>query len=206
MASVTSVAQIANTINTIGANSVNIFMCPSDILVRNKSSGTPPTGGRALTGYLGVTGNDEWLERGFFGSNARNGFFAVYSWAGGTNARGTRMADCTDGLSNSTIVGERPPDTPASGYRWGWWRGSDFNTLMANPNREASIITGCTTPGFFRPDIVTNRCAATHYWSLHTNGGNWLLGDGSVRYFSYSAGTTILPQMASINGGEVVQN
>jgi prepilin-type processing-associated H-X9-DG protein len=41
---------------------------------------------------------------------------------------------------------------------------------------------------------------------MHPGGGNWLLGDGSVRFFPYSAGTTILPQMASINGGEVVQN
>jgi prepilin-type N-terminal cleavage/methylation domain-containing protein/prepilin-type processing-associated H-X9-DG protein len=207
LGSVTSAADVANMVNTIGSNQVKTFMCPSDSLVGNKSPGTPPSGGRALTSYLGVSGNDEWLESGFYGSNARNGMFAVHSWVGSTAARGPKMTDVIDGLSNTTIVGERPPadSVTSGGYRWGWWRGSDFNTVMANPNLEASIITGCTTPGYFRPDVPSNRCAATHFWSMHPGGGNWLLGDGSVRFFSYQAGTTTLPQMASINGGEVVQ-
>jgi prepilin-type processing-associated H-X9-DG protein len=205
--SVTTSAQIADTINTIGANAVNIYQCPSDPLVTQKSPGSPPDGGRALTSYLGVTGNDEWLEQGFYGSNARNGMFPVFRWAGSPADRsGVKMTAVSDGLSNTTVVGERPPADPVTsgGYRWGWWRGSDFNTLMANPNREASIVTGCPDPGYFRPDQPNNRCAATHYWSMHPNGGNWLLGDGSVRFFAYSAGTTILPAMASITGGEVV--
>ncbi len=206
LASVVSTAEIANTINNIGSNSVKIYQCPSDPLVTNKSPGTPPSGGRALTSYLGVTGNDEWLESGFYGSNARNGMFAPKSWVGSTAAKGPKMTAVSDGLSNTTIVGERPPAdaVTSGGFRWGWWRGTDFNTIMANPNMEASIITGCATPGYFRPDVITNPCAATHYWSMHTGGGNWLLGDGSVRYFAYTAGPVILPQMASINGGEVV--
>jgi prepilin-type processing-associated H-X9-DG protein len=113
------------------------------------------------------------------------------------------MAACTDGLSNTTIVGERPAGHDKA---WGSWRGSDFNSELANPNREASIVTGCPDPGYFRPDVITNRCAVTHYWSLHPNGGNWLMGDGSVRYLAYSAGPTILPMMESINGGEVIPN
>src|SRR5205823_10109188 len=127
--SVTSTAQIANTINTIGSNQVVIYMCPSDPLVTQKSPGTPPTGGRALTSYLGVTGNDEWVEQGFYGSNARNGMFAPMSWVGSTQATGVRMLAVSDGLSNTTVVGERPPADPVTsgGYRWGWWRGSDFN-------------------------------------------------------------------------------
>ena len=73
---------------------------------------------------------------------------------------------------------------------------------MARPDSET--ITGCATPGYFAPDVPSNRCAATHFWSLHTGGGNWLLADGSVRFFSYSSGTTTLPLMASRDGGEVV--
>jgi prepilin-type N-terminal cleavage/methylation domain-containing protein/prepilin-type processing-associated H-X9-DG protein len=207
LSSVTTTAQIANTINTIGANSVATYMCPSDTLVTNKSPGTPPTGGRALTSYVGVTGNDEWNEMGFYGSNGRNGMFPVYSWVGSTQDRsGVKMTSVTDGLSNTTAVGERPPadSVTSGGYRWGWWRGSDFNAVLANPNRETSIVTGCPDPGYFRPDIPTNKCAVSHYWSMHTGGANWLMGDGSVRFFAYTAGTTILPQLASRDGGEVV--
>jgi prepilin-type N-terminal cleavage/methylation domain-containing protein/prepilin-type processing-associated H-X9-DG protein len=206
--SVAATAQVADAINAIGGNQVGTYMCPSDPLVASKSPGTPPAGGRALTSYLGVTGSDEWLEAGFYGSNARNGMFPVYAWAGSTQDRsGLKVAAVTDGLSNTTAVGERPPADPVTsgGYRWGWWRGSDFNALMANPNRETSIVTGCPDPGYFRPDSPNNRCAASHYWSMHPGGANWLLGDGSVRFVAYSAGTTVLPAMASRDGGEVFQ-
>jgi prepilin-type N-terminal cleavage/methylation domain-containing protein len=194
---ITNTADIANSVNTIGSNRLPMAECPSD--PRTGQLATVYTPARALTGYCGVTGNDEWNESGFFGSNAKNGMFAVDSWSN-DKVRSPRMASATDGLSNTTIVGERPP---SHDLRWGSWRGSDFNSTLSNPNREASIIA-CTTPNYFGPDVVTNPSAACHYWSLHTGGGNWLLGDGSVRFFQYSAGTTILPQMASMNGGEVV--
>jgi hypothetical protein len=75
---------------------------------------------------------------------------------------------------------------------------------MANPNREQRILGACTDPGYFRPDKPDNPCAASHYWSLHPGGGNWLKGDGAVRFFLYPAGTTVLPKMASRKGGEAI--
>lgn len=204
LATVTVAANVGNQINIIGADSINIYMCPADIYAKGKSSGSPPTGGRAATSYLGVTGNDEWNESGFYGSNATNGIFAPWTWNQSSNnpsINGVRIAQITDGTSNTVMVGERPP-SPTNAH--GWWRGSDFWAMMALPNREQSIVTGCTDPGYFRPDKPNNMCAATHFWSMHETGGNWLLADGSVRYYTYSAGTIILPQMASINGGEVI--
>jgi prepilin-type N-terminal cleavage/methylation domain-containing protein/prepilin-type processing-associated H-X9-DG protein len=194
----TTTTNIAATVNTIGSNRVSIFECPSDPFVGQLATQYSPA--RALTSYCGVSGNDEWSESGFFGSNARNGLFAVHSWVNGT-VRPPRMTSVTDGLSNTTVVGERPP---ASDRSWGSWRGSDFNTVLANPNRESSIIA-CPVPSYFSPPSSPPAPRdACHFWSTHTGGGNWLLGDGSVRYFTYSAGTTILPMMASISGGEVV--
>ena len=52
---------------------------------------SPP---RAMTSYAGVTGNDEWSESGFYGSNAKNGLFAVNSW-NSDKARPVRMASVT---------------------------------------------------------------------------------------------------------------
>jgi prepilin-type N-terminal cleavage/methylation domain-containing protein/prepilin-type processing-associated H-X9-DG protein len=198
LTTITVASDVGPTINTIGMNKIPIFQCPSNVFADRVSPG-----GMAVTSYLGVTGNDEWNEAGFFGSNATNGVFAPHSWQAQaqSKATGVRIAAITDGTSNTTIVGERPA---SSNLQWGWWRGSDFQTIMANPNREASIITGCPTPGFFAPDEINNICAGTHFWSMHSTGGNWLLCDGSVRFFSYTAGATLLPQMASINGGEVV--
>jgi prepilin-type N-terminal cleavage/methylation domain-containing protein len=196
-------------VNTIGGNRLAMLECPSDSNNQGQLA-TQYNPARALTSYCAVTGNDEWLESGFYGSNGRNGPFPVHSWID-HKQKPPKMTSVTDGLSNTTFVGERPPVEDRS---WGSWRGSDFNSELANPNREASIVlsgTGapCPTPAYFTPgkrNLPTdpgNRCDATHYWSFH-NGGNWLMGDGGVRFFSYTAGTTILPAMASIFGGEII--
>lgn len=55
---------------------------------------------------------------------------------------------------------------------------------------------------FFRPNVISNSQAACHYWSVHS-GGNWLLGDGSVRFLTSTVATLV--NMSSINGGEVVR-
>src|SRR5258708_263393 len=70
-----------------------------------------------LTSYMGVTGNDERQ-----GSDATNGIFAVQHWWGYNGPLRTRMASVTDGLSNTLMVGERPP---AADMYWGWWTYSD---------------------------------------------------------------------------------
>lgn len=188
-------------INSVGSNRVSPFQCPSDDRT-NKESNPVPGGatGLALTSYVGVTGNDEWNEGGTWGGNGRNGVFPVHS-RGSVMDQPIREADVIDGLSNTTFAGERPP---GHNLVWGSWRGSDFQSLMGNPNREASLIAGCTTPAFFGPDQPHRPCAVTHYWSLHPGGGNWLKGDGAVKFFLYPAGTTVLPLMASRKGGEAI--
>ena len=75
--------------------------------------------------------------------------------------------------------------------------------MLAHPNRRL-LASGCPTVDYFRADTVNSNCAANHFWSGHSSGGNWLLADGSVRFFTYNAATTTLTQMASRNGGEVV--
>jgi prepilin-type processing-associated H-X9-DG protein len=69
---------------------------------------------------------------------------------------------------------------------------------------------------FYRPGDLNDPADSHryHFWSLHTGGGNWLLGDGSVRFITYGAGTrtvgtvngnanyTVLECLASRNGGE----
>jgi prepilin-type processing-associated H-X9-DG protein len=56
----------------------------------------------------------------------------------------------------------------------------------------------------FSPGNLSQRCDTNHWWSLHSGGGNFALADGSVRFFQYSAGAVIIPQMSTRAGGEVV--
>jgi prepilin-type processing-associated H-X9-DG protein len=104
------------------------------------------------------------------------------------------------------MVGERPPQTDNS---LGWWCYLDLydNTLWAIGVQ--SLMTDnpaeppCPAQCYFSPGGLNNDCHSHHFWSFHNGGGNWLLCDGSVRFMEYSAGTTVVPPMSTINGGEV---
>jgi prepilin-type N-terminal cleavage/methylation domain-containing protein/prepilin-type processing-associated H-X9-DG protein len=119
------------------------------------------------------------------------------------------FAQVTDGLSNTLLVGERPPSL---NLRWGWWyvgAGSDGEGTLdmilgvREQNRfRHSEISHCSREPFnFRPATPGDICDVFHFWSLHPGGGHFLLADGSVRFLTYEA-NTVLPGLASRAGGE----
>ena len=174
------------------------YCCPSDT---QAAKGKTPWGHQP-TSYLAVSGNDEFVDDEGHASNARNGLFPTQNWSWSRRPRIT-MTKVTAGLSKVAAVGERPP---SSDRRYGRWNMTDFDTVMGNPNLEFSVIPAddagqaCPSPGYFRADRPDNPCAATHFWSFHPLGGNWLFGDGAVGFITYDAGTTVLPAMSSIDG------
>jgi prepilin-type processing-associated H-X9-DG protein len=137
------------------------------------------------------------------------------------NINPRRVDDVGDGTSNTLMVGERPPSADRD---FGWWfagvgmeddstadcllgtntynqdeNGSACPPLMSNgrfpptPNDQTS---------FFQPGIASDNCHKLHFWSLHSGGAHFMYADGSVHFLTYSA-VNVLPQMATINSGEV---
>ena len=143
------------------------------------------------TAYLGVNGiNQENCDGVFYYKSS------------------TRFRDVTDGLTNTLCVGERPP---SSDFTWGWWYagvGSDFGALDHTLGvREISRgafqrICGTPDPIFTHGSIDSSPCEASHFWSLHPNGANFLFADGSVKFVSYEA-VSVLPAIATRSGNEV---
>jgi prepilin-type N-terminal cleavage/methylation domain-containing protein len=150
----------------------------------------------ALSSYLGVNGNNQLAYDGILYVNSR-----------------VRLTDVADGTSNTLLVGERPitPD-----LLWGWWFAEigewpwfgspDLVLGVKEIDVNIPAQTEYVPHEYYRPGSLEdpNYYHRWHHWSMHANGGNWLLGDGSVRFITYAAGNTVLPAMATRSGGEVV--
>jgi prepilin-type processing-associated H-X9-DG protein len=72
-------------------------------------------------------------------------------------------------------------------------------------SRDQNGVLCPVGPQYFQPPRAPgNWCDLHHFWSNHTGGGNWLFADGSVRFLTYNIGSTLIPQLATKAGGEVV--
>ncbi|MBN9118990.1 MAG: DUF1559 domain-containing protein [Planctomycetes bacterium] len=190
---------------------VSIYVCPSAI---EPTAGVPQTTKFGAVSYVGVTGSNENVDpmTGTIGMNATNGVFPVKTPFGPDSAVRPRVqaGDVVDGLSNTVAVGERHITQMGT-----TWAGADYHTLLAFPNQNAFggigpngayTATACpgSLPGRYAAFVATDPCSQDRFNSPHAGGANWLLADGSVRTFAFSAGTTVLPAMVTANGGEVV--
>jgi prepilin-type N-terminal cleavage/methylation domain-containing protein/prepilin-type processing-associated H-X9-DG protein len=190
---------------------VSIYACPSDPWA---PMGPVPQPHQPLdselweanTSYVGVYGKG-WLPPDYPDTPILKGVFYFY-WDRPLPQQGVRISDITDGAAYTLMVGEVPyiadqPPVPR------FWRTSwDHNTLPAisGPAIDGDAEWGNGTPTeYFSPPFATGHALDNdfwHFWSYHAGGGNWLMCDGSVRFMAYSAGTTVIPIMATIAGNE----
>jgi prepilin-type processing-associated H-X9-DG protein len=123
-----------------------------------------------------------------------------------------RIADITDGTSNTIIVGERPP---SADFWYGWWyagygqQGTGSGDMLLGAREQNAsgnpFVFGCSPgPYHFAPGKVDNQCDLFHFWSLHSGGAYFLFADGSVHFLTYDA-DSVLPALATRAGREAVE-
>jgi prepilin-type N-terminal cleavage/methylation domain-containing protein/prepilin-type processing-associated H-X9-DG protein len=119
-----------------------------------------------------------------------------------------RFANCTDGLSNTLMVGEYA--TTSTIRRTSFWAYTytSYNQSSVGPESRyfgmsygnSSTDAGtCWGTAGQNGDQLCKRALN----SLHTGGANFTMGDGSVRFISFRVDINQLMFMATMGGGEV---
>lgn len=102
-----------------------------------------------------------------------------------------RVADITDGTSNTLMVGERRTDRLLSWY-------STWPGMIAEGEEAFQRILGVADHPPNDPHLHFD-----DFSSPHTGGAQFVLGDGSVRFISSSIDEGLYSGLATISGGEV---
>ncbi len=137
--------------------------------------------------------------------------------AGRANGMFTRnlqygFRDCTDGTSNTILMGERSffdpvfdrcgPETGTTTTmmgNWGWvWFGAEGNAFLGTGVPINFRIRNCTE--FLDPLRYDDRINA--FGSMHTGGAQFTMTDGSVRFLSDSIDMLSFNALGSRAGGE----
>ncbi len=191
-----------STINPIRDKVISGYFCPSD-----------PTqqvnGGHAGTNYAGMTASGAGHPNPPTSSGCGASGFSHGDQTGGMAYQGRRLAEITDGQSNTALVGEV-------------FRGKSFFNLCAGSDvtgqrchrwYEESGWCGADTSrppnSPIRDEIDWND---TDYWSMgggrpvssaHVGGCHILLADGAVKFVSDNVDLLTLRALGSAKGGEV---
>jgi prepilin-type N-terminal cleavage/methylation domain-containing protein/prepilin-type processing-associated H-X9-DG protein len=191
---------------------VGVFLCPSatgntrqpfDLV--SGSGGTLATFGRSC--YVANAGQEEpWLRTVDRYDGIADG--PLYR-----NSR-TRVADVTDGLSNTVFIGEHHP--VLSDKTWvGVVPGAEVCPTPAfayGSCEPAGVLVNChsgpcsyaSPPVIHPPNSWT--AAPCQMYATHPGGCNVMLGDGSVRFVSEDINQLTWAALASMAKGEVVGN
>ena len=150
--------------------------------------------------YQGLTFNYTVGNAGSNGSWSAHGMLSQYRDTAGSvsTQRLVKLADVTDGLTNTLMLGEMSMTLPSgqtNQYRT-WIRG---NSGGAGACKSVFYPIGST---FYNG---SNNFNAISFGSNHASGCNFALGDGSVRFVRKTMDIALYMAIASIDQGEVAQ-
>ena len=187
---------------------VKIFYCPSS---PNRNRVAPaftangfPVSNAACTDYSVMREVETGLIALGIVDNYGEDRWGPFSYSTGTNYRVYNWASVTDGLSNTIFYSEDAgrPDRYVSGKRKvsGTWQGAAW----ADERNEYGLH-GCQGTNGTRPGNQPMNCTNDgEPYSFHTNGCNFGMCDGSVRYIRESVNIRTFARLVTAQAGEVV--
>jgi prepilin-type N-terminal cleavage/methylation domain-containing protein len=196
---------------------IPVLVCPSD-----NHDGTWPGHGRAISNYAGNCGAQATASNGgscttYPGNEFGNGSDAHCNHKNSSNISGVfagraawsaRLADITDGTSNTLLVGEVRANCSAHIATLGWWNSHRGIHSTAIPlNFPSCIREGPGHDGSGGQDCYSWSNWATEggYKSRHPGGVQFALTDASVRFISENIAYRNLQRLGDRRDGESVQ-
>ncbi len=188
---------------SVSSQTVASFLCPSMVIPREvPSTACAEIGGPGSYLLNEGTASYQSPSRGIFPFIGPTQF--------GAPNRPTRVADITDGTSNTLAAGE-------SSYRYKLynWSSCSGNAAMVGTPRYgyarwavgypgAAIGNSRTSLGTAQRLNVFTGTSTVGWASDHIGGVNFLMGDGGVRFITDSINSTVLDSLATRDGGEVI--
>ncbi len=178
-------------------NAVPIYRCPSQ---PGPFQVTQSSQASEITNYLGCAGNNAQDQTADTSVNRnRNGMF--FAQLGVAPLQGVRIADITDGTSNTLLVGEAK-----SGSGAGFTRFQNFSYQNDLSKGRYFAETLCATGEDVGGTITLRAINSNDDYavsSFHPGGANVCLGDASVRFVSDNTSGPVWLAVGSRNGGEV---
>jgi prepilin-type N-terminal cleavage/methylation domain-containing protein/prepilin-type processing-associated H-X9-DG protein len=192
------------------AHVLSVLICPSDVIAQNPYPAPKPPGTFwGITSYGGNGGSQVYPIA------SDDGIFFAVGPASSPLLSAVRIAEVTDGLSNTLLFGERyhrdanfdalygssGASDKIAGY--GWW--GSFGTGAVTDVTESAYapLNYLVSSSSANPTLaVTMRINA--WGSGHTNGANFAFADGSVQFISSAVSQTTLQYLATRAGGEVI--
>ncbi len=195
---------------------VPVYKCPSSV-ADAFYTGTSPISNNGTTSPNAALGKETGMTMDYVGISGSYAGVAPYNTGSGaayggywcnngllTIGKSALIRDCTDGTSNTLIVGEDSGLVSNKDYRsnyYGGWSGhlgltgwgTGVNTIRYSPNPSTAPAGGDQT---YTPNNPLT--------SAHVGGVHGLLGDGAVRFISDNVDIETLRRLGMRNDGFVL--
>jgi prepilin-type N-terminal cleavage/methylation domain-containing protein/prepilin-type processing-associated H-X9-DG protein len=173
-----------------------------------------------VTGAPGATATrTQWLKNQQNGAIVSNGYGSAgattYTTRAGAERAPVKLAEITDGTSNTIIFGEfahgllsKSDYSPGTFYDWGWWTSGNFGDTIfteyypPNPQKKLSLTGGCLIGALVDQGGAFVNGAS----SFHPGGVNCAMVDGSVRFVKESVDSWKIPDGTCVPPGVTLTN